>query len=520
MIRKNYLLIACAMLLTLSMAGQTTYFNTYEAPTTGNNGRVSLNLPGGYLLTAGNVPDFTRGDKEILLVKTDTAGSLHWTKTIGTTDDNYFVGMAQGDGGRIAILSYDSIQGQCYHKLMLIDTTGSILFEKTFLLNNGVQLSHQKLLTLTSGNIIVYGTYSNHVLLMNMNIFGILNWTRDLSSTISGVSLTDLDLTEMSNGDLALIVNMEGGTLLTKQFGFLLLNSTANIMSSQRFSTTVDLKGKRIYYSPTTGDLLIGAIADNASALLLRLDSGGLLYWTKSYISTYLNHATLVDMAFDPSSDECMTLSADNTYGLEVNRFNANGDFMWSMAGPYHNEEPKSLAIENSGALIVTGNIQSTVSAFYNFFLTRIMSDGLLCDNSINTTPSFGTYVAVQVNEAFSINPQVTLTDTTIADTSRLYLLVPTEKCQAYVGIVNPEKSFTLHSNIVSTELHLRTLEPYNKSDQIILTDYSGRIITTPPPVYGYYELTLNVSRLHEGYYIISHYKNGVSHRERFLIVR
>ncbi len=519
MIRTYYILVffsLLSLLIPMPAIGQTTLFTTYEN-TSGDIGVAStINLPEGILLTGGSIMDSINGDEDLLLVKSDTVGNLVWAKTAGNINKNTLVAMSNAGTNSIAILASDSIAGLRYYSFLLLDSSGICTLQKTFSVPGMPDIRLTRILSHSSGNFIVSGTSNEKIILFSLSELGSVNWTKSFSTTIPGATIGTIDLTEMSIGHLALIADISG----EGKIALLLMNSIGNILSSEVFSEANNLRIGKIYYSASSGDLFIGGTKGNRSLLLMRLDSEGNVYWITSHETPLLNSGRILDMVFDPSSDAFAVLANSITSGFEVLRFNSYATMMWSTKSSNYNEIPKSILADPSGSFFVTGTTPSTISQFQNMFLARVMADGLLCDNIINHTPKLASAEVSVSIEAFTINPTFQLIDTLSSYSMENFSLTKFEKCRQSAQLISPENVFTLHSNIVSNELHLRTGEPYDRNDLINIIDLRGRIVSKQQPSTGYYELTLDVSKLSQGHYFVTIYKNGHLTRKRFVIQR
>ena len=506
------------LLITIGAIAQTTFYNSYEVPLTGCQAKKTLVMPNGDLITCGMMPGITFGDYDIFLVKSDTAGNVHWSKTIGSTDNNYFASFQRVSNQQFAILTYDSIAGSRYQSLILVDTTGAVFFQKTFQLGNGLTMQNERMIPITGGNFLIAGTSGEHLYLVSLNFLGGLNWTKDLY-TAAGTILSDPDVTEMSNGDVAITLTMSGGGLTFSNLALLLVNNSGVLLSSQSFTGNTDVRSRRIHYSSNTGLLIIGADVDNGKPGLFFVDSDGNPIQMLVYITNLVYNGGLQDFMLDPVTDQISVLSPDYYYtGFQLSHFTANGNFMWAMYSPFTNQGGVSVTQDPSGAYIVTGNILSLTSPYWNMSLCRVMDNGLTCDNPATLTMNASGIPIGFSGETFNSSSGVTIQDTAITDTTHLFPMVLNVFCQEYVGITSAEETFNFHTNIVDHTLLIRTEEPYNYNDVIRITDMNGRTAGTYIPATGNYELSINISTLSAGCYVLSLEHNQKKTNKKFIV--
>ncbi len=506
-------------MLSLSVNGQTTFFYNYEAPI-GNEPKKTVILPGGDLMTGGRTSSFGAGAADILLVKTDTAGNLHWSKTIGTAGDEGISSMIVTSTNQIAALS--DFGGQ-YHSFFLFDTAGNTLVQRTFFMDALPYNQTGNIVELASGNFLICTNTGDGVALVNLSSSGATNWTQYHALTISPAPyMSYVNATELSNGNIAIIFNISFGSLPHSEIVLLITDNLGNYLSSKRYSSTVDLASLRIYTSLVTGDLYVGATGNSSRFFLMKLDDSGNIRWSKSYQTTFMPYANTYDMVFNPFLDEFAVLGGPGSGGFEVVRFDSSANFLWSQSGIDFNQAPVSILGDQSGAIIVTGFSPSPTTSYLNQFICRYLPDGTRCNSPANTLVNPESYTATAASASFTTNPPFTLTDSIVTFITQTQVLDRVVSCATQVGIdpVENDDLFTMNSNIIFNELLINTSTVFNSTDEIRIQDISGRIVAKFYPQAGTAEFSMNLSSLSNGHYILSFRRDGRVVSKRFVVSR
>lgn len=126
----------------------------------------------------------------------------------------------------------------------------------------------------------------------------------------------------------------------------------------------------------------------NPSFLTLKYDSSGVLKWARTFGNSDSVNA-LVDGAFDNKGNEYV-LGYLNLYAYCTIKYNANGDLIWSKIYSSTNiSQPRSVSVDNSNNIIVTGNDYSSTQRFLSTIKYDSLGNQLWINNLSQISPNF-----------------------------------------------------------------------------------------------------------------------------------
>jgi hypothetical protein len=119
-------------LLKLNSVGDTIWTRTYGGDSTEYGYDIQKTADGGYILV-GSTRSMGYGKRDVYLVKTDSLGAIIWSRTYGGTQDDEGCSVRRSGTGYI-ICGTTSSSGAGYSDLYLIrtDSIGSVIWTKTF----------------------------------------------------------------------------------------------------------------------------------------------------------------------------------------------------------------------------------------------------------------------------------------------------------------------------------------------------------------------------------------------------
>lgn len=246
---------------------------------------INTTSDGGYIIT-GSTNSFGAGNYDFYLIKTDSVGTIEWSKTFGgSLEDRATFGIQTFDGGYTMVgrsqsfsLGYEDVY------LVHTDSTGILLWSNQYGCAGQDNPSEIKQ-TMDSGYIVSgFASYNDSITAMNItdnfllkiDSAGIVEWYKTFGGTGP-----DFGNTVEQCADLGFIqsVNSTAGN-----FSHLIKTSpTGSIIWYKQF---LGISFGAIRQTTDFGFIVSGiktvSMTDN-DALLLRLNSSGSVLWSKSY---------------------------------------------------------------------------------------------------------------------------------------------------------------------------------------------------------------------------------------------
>ena len=188
-----------ASLIKLKPDGDTLWVKTYDGA--GNEWFYGIDKTndGGYIL-AGYTTTNSAGGDDFILLRTDSAGNIKWAKAYGGTSDDYAYGHCvkqTADGGFILVGTTKSFGAGSWDVLVIkTDSSGTIQWNKTYG-GSGQDIGHAVDLTVDGGYIFAGYTKSwgagtstgvENIYLIKTNAAGDTLWTRVFGGSGSGSS--------------------------------------------------------------------------------------------------------------------------------------------------------------------------------------------------------------------------------------------------------------------------------------------------------------------------------------------
>jgi hypothetical protein len=388
-------------LLSLFSFGQSSWQKTYGGTAFDNGYYVEQTSDGGFIIT-GLSYSYGAGQDDAYLLKTDSVGSLVWTKTIGGSNfETGWVVRQTSDLGFIIIGSTSSFgSGNDDIFFVKTDLNGDTLWTKTFggtFMDRGASAQQ----TLDSGYIITgttgsFGAGGYDVCLIKTDASGNLSWTKTFGSinvewgvfiqqTTDGGYIIVGDENGFGAGDydIFLIKTDSAGNLMwTKTFGGINLENSAGVQQ------TAD-----------GGFIIVGETKSFGAGLkdvyLIKTDSVGDSLWTKVYGGAADDFGQSVRQTSD-SGYIVSGITGSFGFGLYdayLIKTNSTGDTLWTktFGGP---NVDLSYSVQQTldGGYIVAGNTGSFGAGQDDIYLIKTDSMGnSACNisgtNSIITPP-------------------------------------------------------------------------------------------------------------------------------------
>jgi hypothetical protein len=251
----------------VSPKGSLLWAKTYGGSGWDDGRSVQQTKDGGFIIT-GWTESFGSGGRDIYLIKTNSDGTLQWSKTFGGT--GYDIGWSvqqTHDNGFIITGRGDSFGGGVY--LVKTDSVGALQWSKTFIAANNLSCCVQQ--TNDSGFIICGGrSVSTHgdadAYLLKISSNGTFQWSRNFGGTgnQSGAAIRKLD-----NGGYIIVGEADDST--TGNVLLIRTDSSGNANCNQTdASTTVSSPATIVSFAAT--QVLTGC---NEGTPATEMSSGG-----------------------------------------------------------------------------------------------------------------------------------------------------------------------------------------------------------------------------------------------------
>jgi len=336
--------------------------------TYGNNFAESiydiLITPDGGFLFAGSCSYQNNTSAALYLVKTDSLGTLQWSKTY--YDDNLHNELRQliptSDGGYVGVG-----KDQYYIPLFKINASGDLVFSTKFDLN-GTGISYgSSIVATTDGGFVLTGyvrnnLYLHDIFLLKTNAVGTIQWIKSYSAGAAG--------------------SMEANHLIQLSDGSLVLSG----------------------FSDAFG-------AGQSDVLLMKTDANGNLQWIRAYGGADYDAAQYLAPACTGGGFVLSGYSRSFRNGIEdliILKTDANGILEWSKSyGGLLYENSHCISVSNSCSLLVSGTTESYGSGAKDFYFLKLNTDGTdtpLC-NIKTISPTQTIPAIVQTNLGGNFTP-------------------------------------------------------------------------------------------------------------------
>ncbi len=429
---KNYFQNPLRLFIVFFLYSTTTFSqrfeNAYGTLYEDNAECIILGIDGGYLM-AGWTFD-TINSYEILLIKTNPAGTIVWSETIGGPNDEqaFWVSAAKDSTYLICGNSFDNINNKRFAFVIRISKTGAILFQKTYAVN--FEERSACVIETNDGGIAVAGETVLGGIDMQMNLLktdvaGNVLWSRAFGDTeqesANYVIQTD------DNGFIMSGISRYG--LSWSSIYIVKTDSSGNLQWSNKYNTSPYLSRcemSRILKTPNHGYLISGVTSANQPLkyiFLMEIDSMGSIIWQSIYGTGGGERNS--DIIYDENGYVvCGSTSSNSGYdNLLLLKTDLTGNLQWALA--YGKEDSNtvanSLVKTDDGKYMVAGYTDAYGIGETDCFLIKSDSlfDGSLCDMKVPAiiqdtitlvaTPATisSTVNMIGQNAAFILNPGI-----------------------------------------------------------------------------------------------------------------
>jgi len=229
----------------VNLNGNVMWNHTYGGKADDEGFKVVSDPSGGYVI-AGETFSYGAGKGDVLLIKTDTAGKLVWSKTYGTSyNEECAFGVSSILGGNFLIYGYSHSANTTYDQLVLkVDKNGKLIWSKIYGTTSydnadcAIELP-DKSIYLSGFTYNQFNGENTMALITKLDSNGRMQWSKMYDQN-NHSSVNCMYYDQKKNILNAAISIFQGGT---QQEGFIRLDTSGNIKFLRTFGR----------YSPTLG---------------------------------------------------------------------------------------------------------------------------------------------------------------------------------------------------------------------------------------------------------------------------
>jgi hypothetical protein len=343
--------------------GDTTSQAGYSVQQTPDNGFIVA----GYLYNAA-------GNADVYLLKTDSDGVLQWSKTFGGTDNDFGYSVLQtSDGGYIIAGSTKSFgAGSDDVYLIKTDSAGTLQWTKTFGgaqsdLSSSVQQSVDGGFVI-SGGTMSFGAGGQDIYLVKTDVSGNLQWAKTY-----GGALNDGSISAVQADDGGYVITGAANSFGAGSADFYLLktDSAGALLWTKTFGGTQDEIAYSVQQTNDGGFIMTGysrsfGMFPATDVYLVKTDSVGALQWSGIFGGANDDNSYAVKQATDGGF--IITGVTDSFNHLYLVKADSNGSSACNVSIPN--------TLVNSGGIQGTGGLQGS-GGVANTPLTQAGSGGI-----------------------------------------------------------------------------------------------------------------------------------------------
>ena len=480
----------------------------------------ALNLNNAWVF-AGGWEDNIQNLGQTYVLKTDTTGNVIWEKFIGDSlDENlaYCISKTIDNGFILGGLLVSQITGKNEGALTKLDSSGNEQWTRVYpglIANNNiyhVEQNADSTYTFIGGKDLYI--YNGDIWLVHTDVNGF-----EISSNIyEFVTVPNSDF----NVGQHFSKTSDNGYILSGSTGFLggftrgiifKIDSTGQIVWEKVMSQFPDGNGNpwwsyiiKSVILPDQSVVSAGGITVNANgntqwrALLIKVDSTGNELWRRVY--AYNNQADTYGYAMEATPDGGFIIAGraeGPNIGADLYLIKTNCLGFW--------QAPKAdFSVIWNGSTATFYNLSGRADTCIYYFGDGDSAIVLLTDTTpvVHTYAGSGPYTPYLL--AFACGEVDTLNQTIYTGINNEYELI--------------EKSFTIFPNPATDKITLSCIIPSNLTEvNLLITDLTGRVISSNQIQGNPRELEVDISYLHNGSYLVSLEHNGNILASRKLMV-
>ena len=284
-------------LVKLDQFGDTMWSNIYGTVQSEKGQKVVQTSDGGYAV-AGYTAGATGGGDDIFLMKTNSTGTLQWSKTYGSSPDEALFGLEETtDNGFILVGKSEFQSGSwTYDDILVIktDVNGDTLWTKIYGDFDGENdVIPRGITQTTDGGYAITGSgyaYTGGIYLIKLDATGDTSWAR--SYVGSGVWPEGYSIQQTSDGGYVMGAKIYTGGFGSTDWVLLKTDASGAISWSNVYGSASSSGVDNIIeaFETSDGGYFMGGVLDNAgvsSLSAIKTNSTGIMSWVKSYANQY-----------------------------------------------------------------------------------------------------------------------------------------------------------------------------------------------------------------------------------------
>jgi len=302
--------------------GDTLWTRIYGGPADDIARSIIETADGGYVI-CGETESYGVLKNDVLLFKTDSLGTLLWTKTYGGVDEDFGNQViATSDGGLMIIgrtMSYGNASGDYDVWAIKTDAIGTVSWTKTYG-GTGDDKGNAIQQTSDGGYIIAGEERSTNfgMLLLKINATGDATWTKTIRDTTFTLHEAH-SVKQTADGGYIISGHSFAGGMGLFDMVLVKTDGAGTLSWARSYGGTSMDKGWSVLELPGSGYIIGGSTTDIAGFTrmhVVRTDATGLLTWDKSYHADFGNEGYEIIA----TSDGGFAIAGDvwNTFGNEL----------------------------------------------------------------------------------------------------------------------------------------------------------------------------------------------------------
>lgn len=398
---KSFALLIFLFLFNLTLFAQISFQKAYGGGSVEGSWCVKQTSDMGYIITAESL-SFDPGGNDLYIVKTDSLGSLEWTKTFGASPfleyGNYVI--ETFDGGYISLGRAESFGfGSSDFYLIKMDSVGNMLWSKTYG-GPSYEEGYSMAQTADSGFVLAgytesFGSGQSDLWVIKTDTSGNIEWTKTYGGTgtegISGFGNISIHQIYDDGFVLAGYTNSFGAGSF--DFYLLRIDSIGNLDWSKTYGGAgIDYGyGNSVGRTDDGGYIITGHTesfgAGMSDVYVVKADSVGTLEWSRTFGGSDVDYGYSIQQTSDFGYIIGGATASFGNGGFDAYllKIDVNGELMWSRAiGGSQDDYAFSVDQTADEGYILTGYTSSFGSGSSDVYLVKTDALGNAPCNSIS----------------------------------------------------------------------------------------------------------------------------------------